>query len=77
MKALSIHPYFAMAITDGSQIVECRSWNTKYRGDIMICSIAKNVHAFYISNIHVYHFGKTNTSLSSSTTTSKKSRILL
>lgn len=41
MKALSIHPVFAMQIVTGIKTVECRSWNTNYRGDILICSTAK------------------------------------
>lgn len=41
MKALSIHPYFALGIFFLEKTVECRSWNTNYRGDILICSTAK------------------------------------
>lgn len=41
MKALSIHPGFAMCIVTGQKTVECRSWTTGYRGDILICSTAK------------------------------------
>ena len=41
MKALSIHPYFALQIFFLEKTVECRSWTTKYRGDILICSTAK------------------------------------
>ena len=41
MKALSIHPVFAMQIVTGIKTVECRSWSTNYRGDILICSTAK------------------------------------
>ncbi|SDB66652.1 ASCH domain-containing protein [Butyrivibrio sp. INlla16] len=41
MKALSIHPYYAMAIIAGQKTVEIRSWETNYRGDILICSTAK------------------------------------
>ena len=44
MKALSIHPYYAMAIVAGQKTVECRSWSTDYRGDILICSTAKKYH---------------------------------
>lgn len=38
MKALSIHPYYAMSIVAGVKTVECRTWKTDYRGDIVICS---------------------------------------
>lgn len=41
MKALSIHPGYAMAIVLGEKTVECRTWKTDYRGDILICSTAK------------------------------------
>ena len=41
MKALSIHPYFALQIFFLEKTVECRSWTTNYRGDILICSTAK------------------------------------
>lgn len=43
MKALSIHPAYAMWISFGQKTVECRSWRTDYRGDILICSTAKKV----------------------------------
>ena len=41
MKALSIHPAYAMDIFFLMKTVECRTWTTKYRGDILICSTAK------------------------------------
>lgn len=41
MKALSIHPYYAMMIVCEKKTVECRTWKTDYRGDILICSTAK------------------------------------
>lgn len=44
MKALSIHPAYAMLIVSGLKTVECRSWTTNYRGDILICSTAKKMH---------------------------------
>ena len=44
MKALSIHPYYAMAIVSGQKSIEVRSWDTDYRGDILICSTAKKYH---------------------------------
>lgn len=43
MKALSIHPYYAMAIAEGGKSIECRTWSTDYRGDILICSTAKKL----------------------------------
>lgn len=44
MKALSVHPYYAMAIVSGQKSIECRSWDTDYRGDILICSTVKKYH---------------------------------
>ena len=57
MKALSIHPYFANGILYGYKTVENRSWTTKYRGDILICSTAKKYkntipgHAICVANL--------------------------
>ena len=44
MKALSIHPYYAMAIAAGAKEIEVRSWKTDFRGDVLICSTAKKYH---------------------------------
>lgn len=44
MKALSIHPYFAMAVVSGCKSIEVRTWSTEYRGDILICSTAAKYH---------------------------------
>lgn len=41
MKALSIHPLYAGLIFAGEKTVECRTWKTDYRGDIVICSTNK------------------------------------
>lgn len=38
MKALSIDPVYAMLIFAGQKTIECRTWKTDYRGDILICS---------------------------------------
>lgn len=43
MKALSIRPDFALMIATGFKTVECRTWKTDYRGDIVICSTAKKI----------------------------------
>lgn len=43
MKALSIHPYYAAQIFAGDKTVECRTWETNHRGDILICSTAKKL----------------------------------
>lgn len=57
MKALSIHPDYAMLIMMGKKTVECRTWKTDYRGDIVICSTAKKLsgtipgHALCVVNL--------------------------
>lgn len=38
MKALSIWPAYAMEIAYGFKTKEYRSWDTHYRGDLLICS---------------------------------------
>ena len=43
MKALSIHPAYAGLIWIGEKTVECRTWSTDYRGDLLICSTAKKL----------------------------------
>ena len=43
MKALSIHPAYAGLIWAGEKTIECRSWRTDYRGDLLICSTAKKI----------------------------------
>lgn len=44
MKALSVHPYYAMALVSGQKSIECRTWSTNYRGDLLICSTNKKYH---------------------------------
>lgn len=43
MKALSVHPSFAMNFFCGKKTVECRTWSTDYRGDVLICSTNKKI----------------------------------
>lgn len=40
MKALSVRNPYAAFILIGEKKVECRSWQTDYRGDLLICSSA-------------------------------------
>lgn len=40
MKAISIRNPFAHFILCGEKDIECRTWQTDYRGDILICSSA-------------------------------------
>lgn len=46
MKALSVSPAMAMMLVCGEKTIECRSWRTDYRGDILICSTAKKQKGF-------------------------------
>lgn len=41
MKALSIMPEYAMEILRGEKTVEYRSWQTKHRGDLLICASSR------------------------------------
>ena len=41
MKALTISPEFVELITNGIKTIECRTWKTDYRGDILITSSSK------------------------------------
>lgn len=43
MKAITLHPYWALDILEGYKSIECRSWQTNYRGDLLICSSAKKL----------------------------------
>ena len=38
MKALTLRPEWAHLVLCGEKTIECRSWETDYRGDILICS---------------------------------------
>jgi len=46
MKALSIRQPFAALIADGQKRLEIRSWQTDYRGPLLICAAQAN-HALY------------------------------
>ena len=46
MMALSVMPDWATMIALGVKTVECRSWQTSRRGDILICSTARRVDGF-------------------------------
>lgn len=41
MKALALHPFFAAMVAAGEKRVEYRSWNTNYRGYLLICATLK------------------------------------
>ena len=38
MKALSVDSDFAALIAAGEKTIECRTWKTSYRGELLICS---------------------------------------
>ena len=38
MKAITIDADYAWMIHDQEKTVECRTWKTKYRGEVLICS---------------------------------------
>lgn len=42
MKALSLHPIYADAIAAGEKKEEYRTWQTPYRGDLLICASTYN-----------------------------------
>ena len=42
MKALSLHPMYAAEIAVGDKPEEYRTWETKYRGDLLICASQYN-----------------------------------
>lgn len=44
MKALSIRPDAALDIMLGKKVEEYRTWQTSYRGDLLICNTAKKIH---------------------------------
>lgn len=46
MKALSLLPMYAEAIALGIKTIELRTWQTKHRGDLLICS-STNERASY------------------------------
>ncbi len=41
MKALTLDSAWAMEVFEGKKTVECRTWKTDYRGDLLICSNSK------------------------------------
>ena len=57
MKALSIHPEYTHYIFPGEKTIECRTWNTNYRGDLLICATKPLVpgcisgHAYFYTTL--------------------------
>ena len=42
MRAISLHPYYALEVLAENKTIECRTWDTKHRGNLLICSTAVN-----------------------------------
>lgn len=38
MKALTIYPEYCLDIYTGKKTIECRTWKTNYRGELLICA---------------------------------------
>lgn len=43
MKALSVRGDYVMDMIAGKKKIEYRTWSTKYRGDLLMCSTAKKI----------------------------------
>lgn len=43
MKALSVRGDYIMQMIEGTKKIEYRTWQTKYRGPLLMCSTAKKV----------------------------------
>lgn len=56
-KALTVRPDWMACYLAGIKTVECRTWQTDYRGDIILCSSAKRIrdtipgHALMIARL--------------------------
>ena len=67
MKAISIYPEWAMMVALGFKTVECRTWRTSHRGDLLVCSSSRRADGFVsghalcvvslydVVNFHVEH----------------------
>lgn len=57
MKALTLQPEWATLMATGEKTVECRTWQTKHRGNILFCAGAKKKrgclygHAFMVADL--------------------------
>lgn len=45
MRALSLRPEWAMPVLLGQKTVECRTWRTSYRGELLICASSRPLRA--------------------------------
>ena len=46
MKALSLRPFWADYVAFEGKTIECRSWQTSYRGDLLICASSRRESGF-------------------------------
>jgi hypothetical protein len=59
LKAISIYGEYVQAILNGTKTEEYRSWKTKYRGDILICTTAtKERFGYTACVVELYDMGK-------------------
>ena len=48
MRALSLEPLRAMQIALGIKTIECQTWKTDYRGELLICALSKPSYSLTI-----------------------------
>ena len=63
-KALSVAPVFADRIMSGEKKIEKRTWQTDYRGDLLICATTKKESKYLVSGyalgvVDLYNITKT------------------
>ena len=46
MKAITIDPDYCAYIAEGTKTVECRTWKTNYRGELLICAGKRPMEGF-------------------------------
>ena len=46
MKALTIYPDYCLDIYTGKKTIECRTWKTNYRGELLICAAKRPTPGF-------------------------------
>lgn len=51
MKSLSVKPKYVAQIMSGAKTIELRSWPTKHRGSLLICSTQPDGHARCVVSI--------------------------
>ena len=49
MKAISVAPIWGMLLSTGEKTIECRTWKTDYRGELLFCTSQKPVAPYCIS----------------------------